>query len=191
MTRLEESDITHCQVVRPGGRLAGLVLGEDRLPPAPARVAAALIPLLGRGERGGALRLEQVLVPDHGGLPVDGLVADPLVAQDGDAAPAPVVHLDVGPHLEEQHGVHDGHPGGAVHADVLGLDVDDHDGDGEHEEQVGHVEEHPQPPGQDVLGYQLLLEQDQEHRDICVESEVESGELSHVLNDHGFQLQCH
>ena len=30
----------------------------------------------------------------YGGLPVDGLVTDPLVAQDGNAAPAPVVHLD-------------------------------------------------------------------------------------------------
>ena len=27
--------------------------------------------------------------------------------------------LDVGPHLEEQHGVDDGHPGGAVHANIV------------------------------------------------------------------------
>ena len=40
------------------------------------------------------------------------------------------------------------------------------------------MEEHPQPPGQDVLGYQLLLEQDQEDGDICVKGEVESWELT-------------
>ena len=86
--------------------------------------------------------------------------------------------LDVGPHLEEQHGVDDSDPGGTVHADVVWLDINHHDGDGEHQEQVGHVEEHPQSPGQNVLGYQLLLEQDQEDGDICVQGEVEGGELA-------------
>ena len=42
--------------------------------------AAALVSLLGGGERGGALGLEEILVPDHGCLPGDGLLADPLVA---------------------------------------------------------------------------------------------------------------
>ena len=107
-----------------------------------AGVAAALVALLGGGERCGTLGLEKILVLDHGGLPVDGLVADPLVAQDSDAAPAPVIHLDVGPHLKKENGVEDGHPGGAVHADIVRLDVYHNDWDGEHEEQVGHVEEH-------------------------------------------------
>ena len=111
-----------------------------------AGVAAALVALLGGGERGGTLGLEEVLFLDHGGLPVDGLVADPLVAQDGDAAPAPVVHLDVAPHLEEEDGVQYGHPGGTVHADIVRLYVYHNDWDGEHEKQVGHVEEHPQSP---------------------------------------------
>ena len=123
-----------------------------------AGVASALVSFLGSRERGGALGLEEVLFLDHGGLPVDGLVADPLVAQDGDATPTPVVHLDVRPHLEEEDGVEDCHPGGAVHSDIVRLDVNDNDGDGKHEEQVGHVEEHPKSPGQNSLSYQLLLE---------------------------------
>ena len=41
---------------------------------------------------------------------------------------------------------------------MLGLDVDDDDGDEEHEEEVHHVQEAAEPPGEQVLGDQLLLE---------------------------------
>ena len=58
------------------------------------------------------------------------------MAEYGDATAAPVVDLDVGPHLQEEDGVEDGHPGGALHPDELRLDVDHHNGDDEHEEQV-------------------------------------------------------
>ena len=92
-----------------------------------------------------------------------------------------MVHLDVGPHLEEKEGVEDGHPRGAIHADAVRLDINHNDGDGEHE--VGHVEEHSQLPGQDVLGYQLLLEQDQEDGNIVVKGEVESRKLALNFTD--------
>ena len=78
------------------------------------------------------------------------------------------LHLYVGPHLEEEDAVGDGDEGGPQDSDVLGLDVDDDDGDEKHEEEVHHVQEAAQPPGEQVLGNQLLL-----GRDLC--SRVMSG----------------
>ena len=45
------------------------------------------------------------------------------------------------------------------------------------------MQEHAQPPGQIVLGYELLLEQDQQDWDVGVEGEIEGGELSLVVSD--------
>ena len=51
------------------------------------------------------------------------------------------------------------------------------------------MEKHSHPPGQDVLSYQLLLEQNQEDGDICVKGEVEGWELA--LKNHLYMLQIH
>ena len=96
----EVVNIPESEVVRPDCWLAGLTLGQQSLPHVAGHVISTLIPLilvtgLGR-QQGGALGLEQVLVLDHGGLPVDGLVSHSLVTKNGDAAPTPMVHLNQG-----------------------------------------------------------------------------------------------
>ena len=66
-------------------------------------------------------------------------------------------HLHIAPQLEEEDAVGEGDDGGPKDPDVVGLDVDDEDGDEEHEEEVEHVEEAAKPPGNHILGNQLLL----------------------------------
>ena len=68
-----------------------------------------------------------------------------------------LVHLDIAPQLKEEDGVGDSDDGGPENPDVVGLDVDDEDGDEQHEEEVEHVQETTEAPGQYVLGDQLLL----------------------------------
>ena len=66
-------------------------------------------------------------------------------------------NLDIAPQLEEENAVGEGDYGGTEDPDVVGLDVDDEDGDEQHEEEVEHVQEATEAPGQHVLGDQLLL----------------------------------
>ena len=68
-----------------------------------------------------------------------------------------MINLDIAPQLEEEDGVSDSDDSGPEDSDVVGLDVDDEDGDEQHEEEVEHVQETTEAPGQYVLGDQLLL----------------------------------
>ena len=68
-----------------------------------------------------------------------------------------LTNLDIAPQLEEENAVGEGDHGGTEDPDVVGLDVDDEDGDEQHEEEVEHVQETTEAPGQYVLGDQLLL----------------------------------
>ena len=43
------------------------------------------------------------------------------------------------------------------------------------------MEEHSKPPRQEILGNEFLQEKDQKDWDVCVETEVEGGELSSVV----------
>ena len=67
------------------------------------------------------------------------------------------INLYIAPQLEEENAVGEGDYGGTEDPDVVGLDVDDEDGDEQHEEEVEHVQETTEAPGQYVLGDQLLL----------------------------------
>ena len=69
-----------------------------------------------------------------------------------------LAHLDIAPQLEEEDGVGDSDDGGPEDPDVVGLDVDDKDGDEEHEEEVEHVEEAAKAPGNHILCNQLFLQ---------------------------------
>ena len=92
--------------------------------------------------------------------------------EDCGATPTPMVHLvesqslvdsailgnlNIAPQLQEEDAVGEGDNGGPEDPDVVGLDVDDEDGDEEHEEEVEHVEEAAKAPGDHILGNQLLL----------------------------------
>ena len=68
-----------------------------------------------------------------------------------------LTNLDIAPQLEEENAVGEGDYGGTEDPDVVGLDVDDEDGDEQHEEEVEHVQEATEAPRQHVLGDQLLL----------------------------------
>ena len=66
-------------------------------------------------------------------------------------------NLNIAPQLQEEDAVGEGDNGGPEDPDVVGLDVDDEDGDEEHEEEVEHGEEAAKAPGDHILGNQLLL----------------------------------
>ena len=66
-------------------------------------------------------------------------------------------NLHIAPQLQEEDAVGESDDGGPEDPDVVGLDVDDEDGDEEHEEEVEHVKEAAQAPGHHLLGNQLLL----------------------------------
>ena len=66
-------------------------------------------------------------------------------------------NLHIAPQLQEEDAVGESDDGGPEDPDVVGLDVDDEDGDEEHEEEVEHVEEAAKAPGHHLLGNQLLL----------------------------------
>ena len=66
-------------------------------------------------------------------------------------------NLNIAPQLQEEDAVGQSDDGGPEDPDVVGLDVDDEDGDEQHEEEVEHVQEATEAPGQHVLGDQLLL----------------------------------
>ena len=68
-------------------------------------------------------------------------------------------HLDIAPQLEEEDGVSDSDDSGPEDSDVVGLDIDDEDGDEEHEEEVEHVKEAAKAPGHHILSNQLLLQE--------------------------------
>ena len=68
-----------------------------------------------------------------------------------------LINLDIAPQLEEENAVGERDYGSTEDPDVVGLDVDDEDGDEQHEEEVEHVQETTEAPGQYVLGDQLLL----------------------------------
>ena len=138
----EVVDICECEIVGPGGRFGSLTISQKLLSDL---LALFITRIFLCSERGRAGSFVEVLLFDDGGLPVYRLVPHSLVAEDGDGAPAPVVDLDVGPHLEEEDGVQDGDPSGAVHSDKLRLDIDHNDWNDQHEEEIGHVEEHAKP----------------------------------------------
>lgn len=84
-------------------------------------------------------------------------------------------NLNIAPQLQEEDAVGQSDDSGPQDPDVVGLDVDDEDGDEEHEEEVEHVEEAAKAPGHHIFGNQLLLGERSEWKRLPREAEEKVG----------------